>query len=59
VEPLVEVHNRKELDLALETDTRVIGINNRDFEPLKSTSEPQKSWPLLSGNVTLITEPGI
>lgn len=35
VEPLVEVHNRKELDLALETDTRVIGINNRDLETLE------------------------
>ena len=39
---LVEVHNRKELDSALETGTRVIGINNRDFETLKidlSTTE--------------------
>lgn len=34
-EPLVEVHNRKELDLALETSARLIGINNRDFETLK------------------------
>ena len=34
-EPLVEVHNREELDSALETDTRVIGINNRNFETLK------------------------
>ncbi len=34
-EPLVEVHNRKELDSALKTDARVIGINNRDFETLK------------------------
>jgi indole-3-glycerol phosphate synthase len=34
-EPLVEVHNRKELDLALKTDAKVIGINNRDLETLK------------------------
>jgi len=34
-EPLVEVHNRKELELALETDTKLIGINNRNFETLK------------------------
>jgi indole-3-glycerol phosphate synthase len=34
-EPLVEVHDRKELNSALETDARVIGINNRDFETLK------------------------
>ena len=34
-EPLVEVHDRKELDSALETTARVIGINNRNFETLK------------------------
>jgi indole-3-glycerol phosphate synthase len=34
-EPLVEVHDRKELDSALETKARVIGINNRNFETLK------------------------
>lgn len=34
-EPLVEVHNRQELDLALKTAARVIGINNRDLETLK------------------------
>ncbi|HET8687517.1 MAG TPA: indole-3-glycerol-phosphate synthase, partial [Methanosarcina sp.] len=35
-EPLVEVHDRKELDSALETDARIIGINNRDLETLKT-----------------------
>ncbi len=34
-EPLVEIHNREELELALETSTRVIGINNRNFETIK------------------------
>jgi indole-3-glycerol phosphate synthase len=34
-EPLVEVHDRKELDSVLETGVRVIGINNRNFETLK------------------------
>jgi indole-3-glycerol phosphate synthase len=34
-EPLVEVHNREELDLALETGARIIGINNRNLETLK------------------------
>jgi len=35
-DPFVEVHNRKELESALKTDTRIIGINNRDFETLKT-----------------------
>ena len=42
LEPLVEVHNKEELSLALQTKTRIIGINNRNFETLKidlSTTE--------------------
>jgi indole-3-glycerol phosphate synthase len=35
-EPLVEVHDRAELALALDTTARVIGINNRNFETLKT-----------------------
>lgn len=35
-EPLVEVHSREELALALDTPARVIGINNRDLETLKT-----------------------
>lgn len=34
-EPLIEVHNREELEIVLETAARVIGINNRNFETLK------------------------
>lgn len=34
-EPLVEIHNREELELALETHTKLIGINNRNLETLK------------------------
>ncbi|MCQ1535778.1 indole-3-glycerol-phosphate synthase [Methanosarcina sp. KYL-1] len=33
-EPLVEVHNSQELDLALETGAKVIGINNRNLKTL-------------------------
>ncbi len=34
-EPLVEVHDRNELEMALKTKTRMIGINNRDLNTLK------------------------
>ncbi|WP_292470542.1 indole-3-glycerol-phosphate synthase [Methanolobus sp.] len=34
-EPLVEVHNEKELEDTLKTKTRVIGINNRDLSTLE------------------------
>lgn len=34
-EPLVEVHSKEELAIALDTDTRIIGINNRDLRTLE------------------------
>jgi len=37
--PLVEVHNREELDLALECDSEIIGINNRDLKTFNTTLE--------------------
>ncbi|MBM4390204.1 MAG: hypothetical protein FJ090_03705, partial [Deltaproteobacteria bacterium] len=35
LEPLVEVHDEWELDLALRTDAQVIGVNNRDLSTLR------------------------
>ena len=35
LEPLVEAHSAKELAAALETDARLIGINNRDLKTLE------------------------
>jgi indole-3-glycerol phosphate synthase len=35
MEPLVEVHTRDELDKALKTDARIIGINNRNLNTLE------------------------
>ncbi|MGA9097371.1 MAG: indole-3-glycerol-phosphate synthase [Methanotrichaceae archaeon] len=35
MEPLVEVHTKEELDKSLETDARIIGINNRNLNTLE------------------------
>lgn len=35
MEPLVEVHTKAELDKALKTDARIIGINNRNLNTLE------------------------
>ncbi|WP_133012682.1 indole-3-glycerol phosphate synthase TrpC [Marinomonas flavescens] len=58
---LVEVHNKAELDLALEnTDTELLGINNRDLHTfdlsLDHTFELMKGVP---DNRLIVTESGI
>ena len=45
MEPLVEVHTRKELDRALSADARILGVNNRDLKTL--TVRPQTSLELI------------
>ncbi|NJD76207.1 MAG: indole-3-glycerol-phosphate synthase [Candidatus Methanoperedens sp.] len=58
-EPLVEVHNKKELENALSTSTRIIGINNRDLNTLKvDISTTEKLAPLISDRI-IISESGI
>ena len=39
LEPLVEAHDRRELDRALRSDARIIGLNNRDLRTL--TVDPE------------------
>ncbi len=57
---LFEVHNRKELDMALMINTPVIGINNRNLDTLEidlnTTIELMKD---ISSNKIVVTESGI
>jgi phosphoribosylanthranilate isomerase len=45
LEPLVEAHDERELRLALETDARLIGLNNRDLRTL--AVDPERAGRLL------------
>ena len=60
LEPLVEIHNKEELDLALKYDCEIIGINNRDLKTfnvtLDTTRELIKSIPK---DKVIIAESGI
>lgn len=60
IDVLVEVHNREELDRALELNTDLIGINNRDLHSfdtnLQTTIELAKHIP---DHKVVITESGI
>ena len=42
LEPLVEVHNKEELDLALKYDCEIIGINNRNLNTFNVTLDTTK-----------------
>lgn len=60
LEPLVEVHDDKELAIALNSGARIIGINNRNLKDLSisldTTMELAKQVP---ADVTLVGESGI
>lgn len=47
-EPLVEVHNAKELEYSLKTNAKVLGINNRNLETMKiDLSTTEELMPLI------------
>lgn len=60
LDALVEVHTMQELDRALETDARIIGINNRNLATfqvdLKTTEELSEQVP---DDIILVSESGI
>jgi len=58
-EPLVEVHNMDELEKAMLTATKIIGINNRDLTTMKvDITATEKLAPLISNRI-IISESGI
>ncbi len=57
--PLVEVHDEREADLALESGARVVGVNNRDLRDFTvDLGTFERLVPLLPG-ATLVAESGV
>ena len=60
VDVLVEVHNRDELERALELPTPLVGINNRDLHTFDTRLETTLNLlPLIPADRLVITESGI
>lgn len=60
VDVLVEVHDRAELDRALDMETRLIGINNRDLHSFEMRLETTLDLlPHIPGDRVVVTESGI
>lgn len=58
--PLVEVHDREELDRALAAGAEAIGINNRDLRTLTTDlGTTLQLAPLVRRDLTLVSESGI
>ena len=57
---IVEVHNLKELNMALKTDINIIGINNRDLDNLTTNLENfEKISKYIPTGIYKIAESGI
>jgi tryptophan synthase beta subunit len=60
LEPLVEAHDRHELDLALDSGARVVGINNRDLRTLVvDTERAGRLRALVPDDRIVIAESGV
>ena len=60
LESLVEVHNEEELEIAVELDARLIGVNNRDLASFKTLFETSlRLGPMLPPDCLGVGESGI
>lgn len=60
LDTLVEVHDRAELEIALEADAPIIGINNRDLRSLEvDVGTSLRLRPKIPAGVTVVAESGI
>ncbi|HEY7735520.1 MAG TPA: tryptophan synthase subunit beta [Candidatus Limnocylindrales bacterium] len=60
LEPLVEAHDRRQVEAALATDARIIGLNNRDLRTLDV--DPERAIGLLAqvpGDRLAVAESGV
>ncbi|MDR3631362.1 MAG: indole-3-glycerol phosphate synthase TrpC [Desulfocapsaceae bacterium] len=57
---LVEVHNERELDLALAADSRLVGINNRNLQDFSLDIETTfRLKRLIPGDIPVVSESGL
>lgn len=59
MEPLVEIHDEKEAEMAMQTPTRLIGINNRNLNDFSVNLETTKRLLPLVKNRHVVCESGI
>ena len=60
MEPLVEVHNEAEVEIALKSDALIIGINNRDLKTFKTDLKTtERLRPLIPQDRIVVSESGI
>ena len=60
LEPLIEVHNKEELDIALECGGEIIGINNRDLKTFVTTLETtEKLIKYIPKDKVIVSESGM
>ncbi|HEX5744305.1 MAG TPA: indole-3-glycerol-phosphate synthase, partial [Candidatus Saccharimonadales bacterium] len=59
IEPLIEVHAQEELDMALATKARCIGVNARDLKTFKVDLDKHELLKQLDGSYARVAESGI